>query len=407
MNKTLYSKLVDLKKRYIKNVLVPRSIGKYIDAFFNEFHNVIIQSEDKTRDIIIKSKDITRDALIKSRDLTIDNLIVTKDITRDALIKSKDVTKDALIKSRDLTIDNLIVTKDITKDALIRSKDILKDSVADSKEIAKGAVNSTKNLIPGETLPFYYRLIFPVLVIFNMFVFFYTLIRLLPYSIDEASDKKAVKSMNKIIANSENVKNRINKYYNLPSVIINPPVAIQQKTVNKIGKFWLSVNRLTPEKRVDVQINTFKRLSNERLIIVGGYDDNTRLLAGELFKNCPSNVSFVGGVDNQTLESLYINCKGLLTTSIDEDFGMNVVEAMSFGKPSIAPNEGGYKETILNNITGILIDDIDTNKIIDAIQTINKNLDLNKDNYFIPCLDQANKFNESNFTLKIRKELPQ
>ena len=32
----------------------------------------------------------------------------------------------------------------------------------------------------------------------------------------------------------------------------------------------------------------------------------------------------------------------------DEDFGMTVVEAMASGKPVIAPNEGGYRESLIN-----------------------------------------------------------
>ena len=53
---------------------------------------------------------------------------------------------------------------------------------------------------------------------------------------------------------------------------------------------------------------------------------------------------------------------------------MTVIEAMASGKFCIAPNEGGYKESIVNNKTGILIDDIDEDKIIDTINSI-KDLD--------------------------------
>ena len=40
---------------------------------------------------------------------------------------------------------------------------------------------------------------------------------------------------------------------------------------------------------------------------------------------------------------------------MDEDFGLTPVEAMAAGKPVIAVNEGGYRETILDGRTGWLV----------------------------------------------------
>lgn len=96
-------------------------------------------------------------------------------------------------------------------------------------------------------------------------------------------------------------------------------------------------------------------------------------------------------------------CKGLIFTAKDEDFGLVPVEAMASGKPVIAPNEGGCRETIIDGKTGILIDDIENNidKVINAIKVIEKNPEKYKNN----CLKQAKKFNENKFISEIIKEI--
>ena len=55
---------------------------------------------------------------------------------------------------------------------------------------------------------------------------------------------------------------------------------------------------------------------------------------------------------------LYKNCTALLFTPLNEDFGMVPIEAMAFGKPVIAVDQGGPKETIVHDITGYLVSPI-------------------------------------------------
>ena len=80
---------------------------------------------------------------------------------------------------------------------------------------------------------------------------------------------------------------------------------------------------------------------------------------------------------------------------------MNVVEAMASGKPVIAPNEGGYKETIIDGKTGILIENINEDKIIGAIKKIGGNTEKFKND----CQKQAEKFDTKIFIEKIKKQI--
>ncbi|NOZ81327.1 MAG: glycosyltransferase family 4 protein, partial [DPANN group archaeon] len=139
--------------------------------------------------------------------------------------------------------------------------------------------------------------------------------------------------VDKAVANSKNVQRRIRKYFHMSSVVVYPP--IRQYAFRKYGDFWLSVNRFYPHKRLELQIEAFRRLPEEKLVIVGGYmrGDHARHYYAKLTKSLPSNVTLAGEVTEKKLAELYGTCKGFITTAKDEDFGMTVLEAMSAGKP--------------------------------------------------------------------------
>jgi len=216
-------------------------------------------------------------------------------------------------------------------------------------------------------------------------------------------NKKYVQQVDSIVCNSENVRRRVQKYLGRGAIVIHPPTDTKQFSYKKNGDFWLSVNRLTKHKRIELQLKAFAKLPHEKLIIVGSYEQAKHFLAEKkrLEKIKPPNVTILHHVDDKKLKELYTTCKGFISTSKNEDFGLTPIEAMASGKPVIAPREGGYLETIIDKKTGILIQDITVEKLIEAIKIIGKNPSA----YRYACESQAKKFDTSVFIQKMRKEI--
>jgi glycosyltransferase involved in cell wall biosynthesis len=219
--------------------------------------------------------------------------------------------------------------------------------------------------------------------------------------------KKYSAHANIIISISQNTKNRIKRFLNKESIVINPPIDTKKYHYKKNGDYWLAVNRLFNNKRVDMQLKAFSLLPEEKLIIVGSYEKSKHFInyANYCKKIKPSNVEIRSGVSQDELIDLYANCKGFITTAIDEDFGMTPLEAMSSGKPVIAPNEGGYKETIINGETGILIDDINVYKLVEVIKRLGKDIKKYPKKYKSACKKQARRFDTEVFIRKIKEQI--
>lgn len=166
-------------------------------------------------------------------------------------------------------------------------------------------------------------------------------------------DSVASRRPDKIIAISTNVKKRIERYYSLASVVINPPLMLDgkvQKNAKKIpGNFFLVVSRLVAYKRVDLAIKACNTLGlNLKIVGSGSEEKKLKSMAG-------STIEFVGQVTDIELFSYYFSCKALIFPG-REDFGLTMVEAQSFGKPVIAYGAGGALDIIIKGETGEFFD---------------------------------------------------
>ncbi len=174
-------------------------------------------------------------------------------------------------------------------------------------------------------------------------------------SVHAALDRRAVRHCDRIVGISEVVRERVQRYYGVQADVIYPPVATSRFHFQELGDFWLSVSRMYPEKRIELQLDIFRRLPNQKLVLVGGFSKGDRAERYVASLSPPPNVEVLGEVDEAQLVDLYARCRGFVTTAIDEDFGITPVEANAAGKVVLATNEGGYRETVLDGRTGFLL----------------------------------------------------
>ncbi len=164
-----------------------------------------------------------------------------------------------------------------------------------------------------------------------------------------------VADVDAIVANSRNVAGRVERYLRRTAEVVHPPVDVSRYRFAEVGDAWLAVNRLSHEKRIDLQVEAFRRLPRQRLVVAGGPGvgvDADRFIRS---LNPPDNVRFLGEVDETRLRELYARCRGFVATAEDEDFGMTPLEAMASGKAVVAVDEGGYRETVVSGETGWLV----------------------------------------------------
>jgi glycosyltransferase involved in cell wall biosynthesis len=164
--------------------------------------------------------------------------------------------------------------------------------------------------------------------------------------------------VDRFLANSQYVAGRIRRYYNRGSAVVYPPVdtvfyrppAATVEEYRGANQRFLVVSALVPYKRVETAIEAC-RLAGVRLTIVGRGPEEPRLrqLAG-------SGVEFLGWVSDETIRNLYGTAVAVLLPG-REDFGMVPVEAQACGTPVVALKAGGACETVLDGVTGVLVED--------------------------------------------------
>lgn len=153
------------------------------------------------------------------------------------------------------------------------------------------------------------------------------------------------------LANSEQVKRRMIRYWGIPSEkidVVYPPVDTHEYSPDdaETGDYYLTLSRLDWHKSVDDIVRAFDGL-DAKLVVAGDGPERKKLerMAGE-------NVEFAGYVSEEEKKELLAGAKAFVFNGQDEDFGISPVEALAAGTPLIGVKEGMTQYQIIDGKNG-------------------------------------------------------
>jgi len=211
-----------------------------------------------------------------------------------------------------------------------------------------------------------------------------------------------------LIANSENVRRRIRKFYRKDAKVVYPPVELAGIKRSDLGvrqgrtlsdtDYFLIVSRVVGGKGLKLAVQACTQL--ELPLKVVGSPAGWSAEIEELKNLAGKNVEFLGEVSDEELADLYADAKGFLATAQDEDFGMTVVEAQLAGTPVIAYRGGGYLETVVDGKTGIFFDEYSVRGLKKALGKFSIQYSV----FSISAIQEhAQKFSKDRFVKQIKK----
>jgi glycosyltransferase involved in cell wall biosynthesis len=177
-----------------------------------------------------------------------------------------------------------------------------------------------------------------------------------------AWDLAAAERVTHYVANSRITQQRIAELYGRESEIVHPPVEVERFSAREPEDFLLFVGQIVPHKRVEMALQA-ARLAGRPIKVVGAGPDLARLEA--LYEG--PRFEFLGNVDDARLEDLYGRCAALVLPNVEE-FGIAAVEAQAAGRPVVAVARGGARETVVDGVTGALVDGEDAAALAEPLR---------------------------------------
>ena len=207
-------------------------------------------------------------------------------------------------------------------------------------------------------------------------------------------DLASASRVDRFIANSHFVSDRIRKIYRRDAVVIPPPVEVHRYRADRPRQaFYLCLGQLVAYKRIDLMVTCFNRLGLPLKIVGTGEQlDSLKRMAGP-------NIEFLGYQPEDVKRDLLETCRALMFPGL-EDFGIVPVEAMAAGAPVIAYGRGGVLDSIVDGVTGVHVAEQTETAFCDAIEAFERQPDRFDP---APIARHASQFERTRFLARIRE----
>jgi glycosyltransferase involved in cell wall biosynthesis len=213
------------------------------------------------------------------------------------------------------------------------------------------------------------------------------------------AQKNVCKEADLIIAIAKCVKEDICKYYNVPpkKIVVNyhglpGNFSSNVKTSYLRMPRFLHIATEHQRKGTKYLLHAMHILQKKYalkcdVVIVGKKDPYYMNLA----KRLTVSADFVGIVSEDELKKLYASCTCLVVPSIREGFCLPVIEAASFGKPSIVTRTGALPELVEDGVNGFVVPVGDVNSLAEKMYVLAIN-DRLRTRMSIEAVKKAEKF---------------
>lgn len=214
-------------------------------------------------------------------------------------------------------------------------------------------------------------------------------------------DRRSARWVDSFAAISTAVQDRIERCYGRSSRVIHPPVDTDFYTPGDGGEeggdlpprpFVLACSRFVPYKRLDLAILAADR-AGVPIVVAGKGPDEAELRALAATVKVP--VTFELSPTDARLRRLYRGASAFVFPAL-EDFGIVAVEAQACGTPVVALAEGGTADTVVDGVTGALVEAQHAEPFARGLL---RALDITDD---AACVKQAAMFSTPAFNARVR-----
>lgn len=198
----------------------------------------------------------------------------------------------------------------------------------------------------------------------------------LKYFVHKHLELSFLQRAKKIITPNPYTLNTLNKFgFSERSMLLEAyNTCIDYKDIEDKEKYILFIGTVEPRKGIDLGIDAFyqfsKVISGYDFLIAGTFKKNSayckKLLRKVRKYNLQDSIKFLGRISDDVKDQLYRKSKLLLFPSLNEGYGLAIIEAMSYGIPVVAFNNTAMPYTVSNN-NGALIPNKNTKMMSSAL----------------------------------------
>jgi glycosyltransferase involved in cell wall biosynthesis len=175
-----------------------------------------------------------------------------------------------------------------------------------------------------------------------------------------AFDRRATREVDRYVAISELGRERIRRFWGREATVVHPPVEVERFSIGRPRDYVLFVGELVRHKRPEVAIEAAVAAGRQIKVVGTGPE------LGSLESRYGREAEFLGRVEDEELAPLYAGAAALVVPNVEE-FGIAAVEAQAAGRPVVGIDAGGLRETVVPEVTGVLVRGGDVGALAQAL----------------------------------------